>query len=101
MGVGVVGSFWRGKARSAPPMPAQHITPARGFEVDFIHERVAFRADWRDGVEETSVWVKRVREGLVRMAGDVGVEGGGLRSRIETLASRESRRSVVATDLRL
>jgi hypothetical protein len=65
------------------PIPAQQITPLSGRLVSAVHVRVWLRADWREGVEETSVLVKRVREGEVRESEE---EGGGLRSRIETLA---------------
>ena len=66
-------------------MPAQHITPPKGFDVEVIHWRVEDRAAEIDGVEETSVDEKRVRDESERAAHE-GEADGGLRSRIETLA---------------
>ncbi len=50
-----------GRMEAAVPIPAQQITPLRGHWVVSHHLMVAAMADWREGVEETSVWVKRVR----------------------------------------
>lgn len=73
-----------GRLRAAVPMPAEQIVPANGFEVDSrIHFKVFWTAFWREAEEETSVLVKRIREESKR---DVASEGGGLRSRMETLA---------------
>ena len=66
-----------GRAREAVPIPAQQMQPERGEVVEVVHWRVRWRALVREGVEETSVGVKRVRWGLVRRGmreGVVGVE---------------------------
>ena len=75
-------------------MPAQHITPDRGAEVSWANSIEALMAAWREVVEETSVLVKMVRE---ESESSETEDGGGLRSRIETLAPWESRRMSVAS----
>ena len=71
-------------------MPAQQITPLSGALVCWHHWTVAVMADWVEGVDETSVRVKRVRvESCSR--GWEGSAGGGLRSSMETLADWERR----------
>ena len=65
-------------------MPAQQMTPASGLEVDLIQVKVEERAEAIEGVEETFVDVNSVRAGS-EMAEEEEC-GGGLRSRIETLA---------------
>ena len=69
--------------------------PASGLEVDLIQARVEERAELMEGVEETFVDAKRVREGS-EMAAEDEDSGGGLRSRMETFACWESRRMAVA-----
>ena len=72
------------------------MTPASGLDVDLIQERVEETAEVIDGVEETFVDVNNVR--LESEMADKDEEfGGGFKSRIETLASWESRRSAVAS----
>ena len=70
-------------------MPAQQMTPLSGEEWAADHWTVAVTAAERESEEETSVWVKRVREES-ESRGDVD-GGGGLRSRMETLALAERR----------
>ena len=74
------------------------MTPASGLEVDLIQAKVEERAELTEGVEETFVDAKRVREGSEIAAEEDEDEesGGGLRSRMETFACWESRRMAVA-----
>jgi hypothetical protein len=71
-----------GRARAAVPMPAEHIAPLRGAEVDVHHLMVAVTADWIEAEDETSVLVKRRRDEVEREGWEE--EGGGFRSRMDT-----------------